>query len=152
MNTLARQCQDEDILLDVDVQSRQQLFQHIAEHLWRRYDLPAADIAKRLAEREKLGSTGLGQGVGIPHARAPQVNAPLVVFVRTRLPIPFDAPDGKPVGSFFVLFVPEHATQAHLQLLADAASLLCERKMRDALRAAPTPQEVRRLLLDWMPS
>ncbi|MBV8464879.1 MAG: PTS sugar transporter subunit IIA [Burkholderiales bacterium] len=152
MNTLARQCQVEDILLDVDIQNRQQLFRTVADHLARRHGLPSTDIYSRLEEREKLGSTALGQGVAIPHARINGIDSPLVVFVRTRLPIPFDAPDGKPVGSFFLLLVPAQANQAHLQLLADTASVLCERKVRDALHTATTALDIRRVLLDWTQS
>ena len=149
MNTLARQCQVEDILLDVDIQNRNQLFDLVAQHLHRRHGLEEDGVADHLSKREQLGSTALGQGVAIPHARIRQLQDPVVTYVHTAQPIPFDAPDGKPVSDFFLLLVPEQATQVHLQLLADAAALLCERGFRDALRAAASALDVRRLLLDW---
>ncbi|HEY9102414.1 PTS sugar transporter subunit IIA [Chitinimonas sp.] len=148
MHTLARLCPTEDILLDAKVQNRQQLFEHVAQHLHRRYGLPEAQIAQRLMERERLGSTGLGKGVAIPHARLAGLQVPLAVFIRPESPIPFDAPDGKPVGELFLLLVPEHANQDHLQLLAAAARLFCTHPFRTTLRNASRPEEVRRLLLD----
>jgi nitrogen PTS system EIIA component len=148
MNTLARICSTEDILLDVKVQNRHQLFDHIAQHVHQRLGLRAEQITKQLLEREKLGSTGLGEGVAIPHARVPGLRAAISLVVRPERSISFDAPDRKPVGEFILLLVPEHANQEHLQLLADAARLLCERAFREALRAAASPADVRRLLLD----
>ncbi|GAB3249680.1 PTS sugar transporter subunit IIA [Chitinimonas naiadis] len=148
MHTLARLCPTEDILLDAKVQNRQQLFDHVAHHLQGRYGLPGDKIAERLMEREKMGSTGLGRGVAIPHARLPGLHIPLAVFIRPERPIPFDAPDGKPVGELFLLLVPEHANQDHLQLLADAARLFCTQPFRATLRTASKPEDVRRLLLE----
>ncbi|QNM94718.1 PTS sugar transporter subunit IIA [Chitinimonas koreensis] len=144
-------CPTEDILLDIDIQNRAQLFDRTAQHIRARHGLDGHvpdRVAERLTEREKLGSTALGQGVAIPHARIPDLQHPVAVFIRTAQPIPFDAPDGKPVGLLFTLLVPEHATQEHLQLLADAARLFCERSCREQLRAAPTPLDIRRVLLD----
>lgn len=151
MQALARMCPIEDILLDIDIQSRSQLFDRTAQHIRERHGLGGHvpdQLAARLAEREKLGSTALGQGVAIPHARITDLQQAFAVFVRTAHPIPFDAPDGKPVSLLFILLVPEQATQEHLQLLADAARLFCERSHREQLRAAPTPLDVRRVLLD----
>ncbi|GLR13449.1 PTS IIA-like nitrogen-regulatory protein PtsN [Chitinimonas prasina] len=148
MNTLARMCPVEDILLDAKVQNRHQLFEYVARHLQRRYGLAAKPIIGSLEARERMGSTALGQGVAIPHARLSDLSAPLAVFIRPELPIAFDAPDGKPVGELILLLVPQHASQDHLQILADAARLFCERSFRALLRAAATPFDVRRILLE----
>ncbi|MGQ5525327.1 PTS sugar transporter subunit IIA [Chitinimonas sp. PSY-7] len=148
MNTLTRMCPVEDILLNAKVQNRHQLFEYAAQHLHQRYGLTGEPVAQRLADREKLGSTGLGKGVAIPHARIPGLRAPLALFIRPEHPIAFDAPDGKPVGELLLLLVPEHANQDHLQLLADAARLFCTRTFRATLRAAKTPREVHQLLLE----
>ena len=75
-----------------------------------------------LFAREKLGSTGLGQGIAIPHGRIKGLKDALGAFVRPRQPIPFDAPDGKPVSLVFVLLVPEQATEKHLQILSELAA------------------------------
>jgi PTS system nitrogen regulatory IIA component len=149
MNTLARQCDVEHILLDVDIQDRQQLFHKIGKYLHQQRGCSATDIAHKLDEREALGSTGMGHCVAIPHARLTGLPEPVAVLVRTSHPIPFDAPDGKPVRIFFVLLVPDHATQIHLQRLADAACFLNERESRTALLACSTVQDVRRVLLEW---
>src|SRR5205823_13081022 len=86
-----------------------------------------------LFAREKLGSTGLGQGIAIPHGRIKGLDHALAAFVRPREPIPFDAPDGKPVGQVFVLLVPEHAPAEHLQLLSQLAGMVTARTFPDEL-------------------
>ena len=96
-----------------------------------------ATVFDSLSAREKLGSTGLGQGIAIPHGRikgltrsARRLRAP------ARARSPFDAPDGKPVSQVFVLLVPEHATDLHLQLLSELAQMFCERAFREQLATA----------------
>ncbi len=85
--------------------------------------LPQAQVVESLNAREKLGSTGLGQGVALPHARIKNLPQAVAAFVRPKLPIPFDAPDAKPVWAMLVLLVPEHATEEHLQILAELAQM-----------------------------
>ncbi|QNM94721.1 PTS sugar transporter subunit IIA [Chitinimonas koreensis] len=148
MDALARICPAEDILLQIELRDRPQLFEYAARHLQRRYGLSAGHIAQRLAERERLGSTSPGQGFAIPHARLPGLSVPLGLFIRPNHPIAFDAPDGEPAGEILILLVPEHAHRDHLRLLADAVRLLCDRTFRSALRAAATAEEIRLLLLD----
>lgn len=148
MYTLARLCPEEDILLELPVCNRAQLFERVALHLQQRYGLAAEPIARLLAEREVLGSTALGHGVALPHARVPGLSTPLAVLVRPSEPIEFAAPDGRPVSEAIVLLVPQHANAAHLQLLAEAAQRFCSRPFRQALRRAQAPAAVRRLLLE----
>ena len=107
------------------------------------------EVLESLTAREQLGSTGLGHGVAIPHARMPQCDAAAGVFVRTKAAIPFDAPDRKPVSIFLALVVPKQATERHLQLLATAATMFSDRAFRDKLRACPDPDMVRELLAAW---
>ena len=78
-----------------------------------------------------------------------QCGAATGVFVRTKLAVPFDAPDGKPVSIFLALVVPKQATQRHLQLLATAAAMFSDRSFRDKLRAASDPSTVRELIAAW---
>ena len=99
--------------------------------------------------REQLGSTGVGHGVAIPHARMSQCGAAAGVFVRTKDPIPFDAPDSKPVSVFLGLIVPNMANERHLQLLATAASMLSDRAFREKLRSCTDPAALRELLAAW---
>ncbi|TDR72052.1 phosphotransferase IIA-like nitrogen-regulatory protein PtsN [Paludibacterium purpuratum] len=148
MNTLVRPCDVEHILLDVDIQDRRQLFETVGRFLSPQRQDAASAIARQLDERETLGSTGLGQGVAIPHARLRDLATPIAVLVRTALPIAFGAPDDKLVDLFFILLVPEQATQEHLQRLADAARILCERRVRDGLRTSVSIADVHAVMRD----
>jgi PTS system nitrogen regulatory IIA component len=96
-----------------------------------------------------MGSTGLGHGVAIPHARIKGLRTAVAAIVRTRLPIPFDAPDGKPVSDMVVLLVPEKATEEHLQILASVAQMFADRQFREKLRTCVDASSVRRLFADW---
>lgn len=143
---LARACPPENILLDAPIESPNQLFEYAALHLQRRYGLAAERIRTELMKREQLGSTGLGQGVALPHARVGGVGTALGLFIRALYPFGFDAPDGKPVGEFLLLVMPEEDDREHLELLADAARFLGKRQFRLAARAAQTPDEIAALM------
>lgn len=149
MNPVGELLRVEDIHLDLDVPDKGRLLGRIAELLSRRHGLSEAQILESLTAREQLGSTGLGHGVAIPHARMPQCYAAAGAFVRTRVAIPFDAPDRKPVSLFLGLVVPKQAAERHLQLLAAAAGMFSERTFRDELRASTEPGTVRDLLAAW---
>lgn len=140
---------DEDVLLDVDAGSREELLQVIAVHFAaRHHGLHAERIYDALAARERLGSTALGHGVALPHARLEDVREAAGVFVRTRHPIPFGAPDGKPVSLVLALLVPQHATEAHLHLLAAAAEAFASRSACDGLARCAAAAQARRILAD----
>ena len=96
--------------------------------------------------REKLGSTGLGRGIAIPHGRIKGLKKACGAFIRLATPIPFDAPDGEPVSLLFVLLVPEQATEQHLQILSELAERFSERPCREALTAARDAEAVRQTL------
>jgi PTS system nitrogen regulatory IIA component len=99
-----------------------------------------------LFAREKLGSTGLGQGIAIPHGRIKGLKEATGAFLRLTAPVPFDSPDGKPVSLLFVLLVPEQATEQHLQILSELAQRFSDRVCREALSAAPDAMTVLQLL------
>jgi len=115
----------------------------------RRAGLPRAGVASSLAAREKLGSTGLGQGIAIPHGRIHGLREAVGAFARLRKPVPFDAPDGKPVDQLFVLLVPEHATDQHLQLLSELAQMFSERTFRERLTQAPSAAALADVFRNW---
>jgi nitrogen PTS system EIIA component len=96
----------------------------------------AEQIFERLRSREHTGSTGLGGGVGIPHARLDSMAPPCAIFVRPRRPVPFNAPDGRPVDLFFALAVPLHSTDVHLELLSEVAELFSDEAACTMLRRA----------------
>ena len=112
---------------------------------------PRASVAASLSAREKLGSTGLGQGIAIPHGRIARLAEAIGAFARLRAPIAFDAPDGKPVDRIFVLLVPEQATDQHLQLLSELAQMFSERAFRDRLSAAEDEAALAAVFRDWQP-
>jgi PTS system nitrogen regulatory IIA component len=99
-----------------------------------------------LIAREKLGSTGLGHGVAIPHGRLAGLDKTIGVFIRVPKGVDFDAPDNEPVDLVFALLVPEESTDEHLQVLADIATYFNSRGSRDALRVEVSPQKARELL------
>ena len=136
----------EDVLLDVEATSRRGVFEHVGELFARRHAMNRAQVSNALYLRERLGSTALGHGVALPHARLGEANRTAAAFVRTRLPIPFDAPDAKPVTDMIVLVVPNRATDVHLQLLADIAQLFGQKAFREKLRACADPAEIHRLI------
>ena len=149
MNPIGDLLNVEDIHLDLDVPDKQGILERIADLLSRNHGLSDAAVLQSLVAREQLGSTGLGHGVAIPHARMPQCGAAAGVFVRTRVAVPFDAPDRKPVWMFLGLIVPKQATERHLQLLATAASMFSDRTFRNRLQSCSDPNSVRALLTAW---
>ena len=149
MNPVGELLAVSDIRLDVDVANKTQLLEQVAALLAARHGLPKTLVLDSLAAREQLGSTGVGHGVAIPHARMNQCAVAAGAFVRTKLGIPFDAPDGKPVSVFLGLIVPNKATERHLQLLGTAASMLSDRAFRAKLKTATDPGVVKELLAAW---
>ena len=142
----------ENILLDADLPGPAGLFQAIGALFERRCGLPADRVAASLDARERIGSTGLGQGVAVPHARIKGLAQAVAAFVRTRVPIDFDAPDDKPVSDFLVLLVPSHATDEHLQILADVAARFDDPAFRARLRSCTDAAAARALFADWVPA
>lgn len=149
MNPLGELLTPDGVRLDVDVSNQTRLLEEVAALLASRHGLSKALVLESLTLREQLGSTGVGHGVAIPHARMNQCAAPAAAFVRTRLAIPFNAPDGKPVSVFLGLIVPSMANERHLQLLATAASMLSDRTFRDKLKLCTEPGAVVDLLAAW---
>ena len=149
MSLIASLCAVEDILLGGDISSKSRLFEVLARHVEQRYGLPARDIVENLSGREALGSTALGNGVAIPHARITGIDKVIAVFMRPKKPMPFDAPDRKPVSDVFVLLVPDDAQQEHLLVLADIARLFSDRRFREQLKLCGSAAAVSRILCDW---
>jgi len=110
--------------------------------------LDSQEVFSRLIGRERLGSTGIGNGVAIPHARSPHCKVPIAGFMRLEDAIDFDAIDGEPVDLVFVLLVPEEADDTHLSLLAEVASIMNQSSVRQQLRHANTQQALHEALLD----
>jgi len=143
--TITNYLHPEDILLDVDIVSKPEILAVIGRHMELAHALPRESVSLALARREQLGSTGLGQGVAIPHARVKNLDRILVAYLRPQSPIPFDAPDGEPVTHILVLLVPKEATDEHLLILAEATEMLANRRFRKHLRQCDDAAAVKRL-------
>jgi PTS system nitrogen regulatory IIA component len=152
MNQIAQLLPETNILLDLEATSKKRLFEQVGQLFEDHAQIARSVVFDSLFAREKLGSTGLGQGIAIPHGRIKGLAHALGAFVRPRQPIPFDAPDGKPVGQVFVLLVPEHATEEHLQLLSELAEMFSERSFRDLLATATDAASLHHLFSTWEPA
>lgn len=142
MNPLANLLSAEQVLLDLEAGSKKRVFEHAGMLFEARLGLARSTIFDSLFAREKLGSTGLGQGVAIPHGRIKGLKQAAGAFLRLANPVPFDSPDGRPVDLLFVLLVPEQATEQHLQILSELAQRFSERAFREKLQAAPDPAAI----------
>ncbi|MGE7993090.1 PTS IIA-like nitrogen regulatory protein PtsN [Pseudomonas sp. NPDC089554] len=111
-------------------------------------ELDEQDVFEKLIAREKLGSTGFGNGIAIPHCRLEGCNSPVSALLHLDAAIDYDAIDGAPVDLLFVLLVPEAATDAHLELLRQIASMLDRKEVRDRLRAADSSEALYQVVLD----
>lgn len=152
MNQIAELLPAANIALDVDVTTKSRLFDSAAALFAASGGLDAPMIASSLGARERLGSTGLGQGIAIPHGRIKGLRTAVGAFLRLRQPVAFDAPDGKPVSQVFVLLVPEQATDLHLQLLSELAQMFSERTFRDKLATATSAEDLGALFRTWEPA
>lgn len=151
MNLISKLLKPESVLLDLDVAGKKRVFEQVGILFENHRHIARAQVYDSLFAREKLGSTGLGHGIAIPHGRLKNGRETLTAFVRTRDPIPFDSPDGNPVRLIFVVLAPEHATETHLQILSELAQMFSEKAFRDELLACPAPLEAHRLLTEWSP-
>jgi nitrogen PTS system EIIA component len=131
-----------DIAINVAVTSKRALFEHVGALIESHHGLPARTVIDSLTERERYGSTGIGEGIAIPHGRLRGLERAIGVFVRPANPMAFDGPDGKAVDQIFTLLVPESATDHHLLILSELSIRFSEKTFRDALRACATPQAV----------
>ena len=102
--------------------------------------LPDSEIFDALDSREKLGSTGLGKGVAIPHGRMPELENPVCAFIKLSTPVDFDTSDGEPVDLVFALLVPEDSTEEHLQVLSTIAEIFSNSDVCAALRACDSSE------------
>src|SRR5512134_1124125 len=133
MNRIIKLLPASNILLDAEVSSKKRMFEQVGLLFENHQGIARSLVFDSLFAREKLGSTGLGQGVAIPHGRIKGLKEPVGAFVRLAQPVPFDSPDGSPVNLVFVLLVPEHATEQHLQILSELAQMFSDRELREGL-------------------
>jgi PTS system nitrogen regulatory IIA component len=130
-----------DVAIDVALANKPKLLFELASKAGARLRLPPEHILEELSKREKLGSTGVGDGVAIPHARFPEIDKPFGMLFRLRQPIDFDALDGKPIDVVFLLLLPESAKGEQLSALACVARKLRKPAVTAALRKATDAAE-----------
>jgi PTS system nitrogen regulatory IIA component len=147
MNLISRHLQASHIVLDAPYVNKKRAFEAIAQLFEDHNKLARSAAYDALFTRERMGSTGLGHGVAIPHGRVKGLKDTLCAVVRLVNPIPFEALDNVPVKLMIVLMVPENANQKHLDLLGELAALLTSETFRDSLMNAPTPADLHRVFL-----
>jgi PTS system nitrogen regulatory IIA component len=123
-----------------DAGSKAAVLEELAQQFERAYGFPAADVLEALDEREKLGSTGFGRGVAIPHARLAETKRPVAALLKLAAPVAFDAADGMPVELVFGLISPESAGAAHLHALAAISRLVRDEATHRMLVEATGPE------------
>ena len=151
MNLIAPLLPVSNVMLDVDVSSKKRVFEQVGLRFENNHRIARSQVFDSLFAREKLGSTGLGQGVAIPHGRIKGLKEARGALVRMKQPVPFDAPDGQPVALIFVLLVPDRATDVHLQILSELAQMFSDKAFRERLLAAPSAPELHQLITQWQP-
>lgn len=138
-------------MLDLDVSSKKRVFEQVGLLFENNHSIARSVVFDSLFVREKLGSTGLGQGVAIPHGRIKGLKEAIGALVRMKQPIPFDAPDGQNVNLIFVLLVPDRATDLHLQILSELAQMFSDKPFRERLLNAQDAAQLHQLIAEWQP-
>ncbi len=149
MNRVAAVLSPERIRLGFSAVNKSQVLDEASRLLASFEGLEPNHITASLTARERLGSTGLGAGVAIPHARLQGLRQAIAAFIRLSFAVAFDSPDGKPVTEVLVLLVPEQATEEHLELLAQAAEMFNDRRFRDQLHKQTDVVDVYQAFVDW---
>ncbi len=149
----ARSCQalqPQQIELDVDIPDVKRALERAAEVICRAHGLDPAPVFRALWRREQIGSTAIGHGVALPHARISGIAKPLMLFMRPKYAIEFGAPDGRLVTRIWVILVPaDGPAQDHLDLLAAVARACSDVRLREQLDSAATADDAARVFGDW---
>ncbi|THB65960.1 MAG: PTS IIA-like nitrogen-regulatory protein PtsN [Gammaproteobacteria bacterium] len=142
---------EDRIICNADVTSKKRALEVISELFCNNSNevLPSHKIFEALINREKLGSTGLGKGIAIPHARISEIDEAVAALVKLKTPVDYDAIDSKPVDILFALLVPEHYTDEHLQVLAELAETLSSEDLCSQIRSESCATPLHQILLNW---
>jgi PTS system nitrogen regulatory IIA component len=151
MNRLAAILPASNVLVNVEASSKKRVFEQAGLLFENQHAIARGTVTDNLFARERLGSTGLGHGVAIPHGRIKGLKHPLAAVLRLQQPIAFDAPDDEPVSLLIFLLVPEAATQRHLEILSEIAEMLSDRQLRDQLKSAGDAALLHGVIAGWQP-
>ena len=135
------------VLEAIEVSDKWELLRRISLLLAKESGLKPEKIESALVEREKLGSTALGEGVALPHARLPLLSRIFIGVVRSLKGIDFEAPDGQPVKIVFTVLAPEEETSAYIRCLSNLARMLRDRNFREAFLSARDKKEILEIIL-----
>jgi PTS system nitrogen regulatory IIA component len=149
MNRLSAILPAEQVLVAVDATSKKRAFEEAGLLFESLHGLNRALITDSLFARERLGSTGLGHGVAIPHGRIKGLKQPLAAVFQLANAIGFDAPDEQPVQLMIFLLVPEAATQKHLEILSEIAELLSDVTLREKMKSSDQAAGLHQLIATW---
>lgn len=151
MNLIATLLPPSNILLGTQVTSKKRVFEKAGLVFENNQGIARSKVFDSLFARERLGSTGLGQQVAVPHGRIKGLKEPVAALLRVQDPIPFDAPDAQPVRLLMFLLVPESANQHHLDILSELAQMLSDKDFREKLLNETDPGFVHQLISTWEP-
>ena len=142
----------DNVVLDLDVSSKKRAFEQVGLIFENNAGIARSSVSDNLFARERLGSTGLGHGVAVPHGRVKGLKAPIAAFVRLAAPIPFESPDGLPVNLMVFLLIPDHVTQQHLEILSEVAEMFSDAAFREMLATVPDAAAAHARIVTWQPS
>ncbi|MEE8207926.1 MAG: PTS IIA-like nitrogen regulatory protein PtsN [Nitrosomonadaceae bacterium] len=152
MNLITQLLPLSHVIVDLEAASKKRVFEQVGLLFENTLHIARNQIFDSLFAREKLGSTGLGQGVAIPHGRIKGLHKATAAFVRMKESILFDAPDGRPVDLICILLVPEKATDQHLQILSELAQMFSVKSFRESLLTSKDAGETHQLISNWAPN
>ena len=140
----------ERVCCNADISSKKRALQELSELLAMTHpDLRVEEIFDSLLARERLGTTGLGKGVAIPHGRLVEMSTASAALITLKKGIDYDAPDAQPVDVFFALIVPEQSTDEHLKTLAHLAEMMADECFMSRLRKQKSCQSLHALVSQW---
>lgn len=149
MKNFAKILPPANVVLDIEVSSKKRAFEQAGLLFENNCGIARAVVSDNLFARERMGSTGLGHCVAVPHGRVKGLKAPLAAFMRLAEPIPFESPDGEPVNLLVFLLIPDHVTQQHLEILSEIAEMFSDENFRHALATDADPASVHARIVSW---
>lgn len=151
MTNIAKILPAGNVLLDLDVSSKKRAFEQAGLLFENNCSIARSTVSENLFARERMGSTGLGHGVAVPHGRIKGLKNPIAAFVRLAEPIPFESPDGLAVSLLIFLLMPDNVTQQHLEILSEIAEMLSDDEFRHALQTETDAQKIYQSIVAWAP-
>jgi len=134
------------IFLDTEISSKKKLLELIANIVADQTQMPESAIYNNLLNRERLGSTGLGHGFAVPHARVENLDKTIGCLFRLKEPVNFESPDNQPVDLVFTIIIPQEATEEHLMILSSLASIFSQTDVCEAIRGAASRDEIAQII------